>query len=465
MPACVTSALGSFFSAASGLQDTIASVAAQMAQVSYLADAWSAAGLASEAGSYAVELEDLASSITSASDGVQAAVDELDDVLNSVNQQLAGLGEMELRDFGAINQKYFEAYQYSRLQSLRNILRSAARVVQRVVQVGANTPAAQSLLASAKADFGVWTVSTGAVSVGTWSLAQFGAATTSDLDDLVANNGTSNTTTNGTDTSQNGTNRVHFILFSPGFSLPLFDVICETLDGSAGVKTANDSELNEWILKNGGNVTFGPGYTTNISQSVGLIMAKMPFVDTVYMHPTPQEQVWLMSLEQALLNLTEPMPGSADDSTNFFMKTTASSSSGSSSSGSSSSSSSSPPSSSSPSTSSYSSGSFPASPSSPEEQQQQKKGEPFWKRLDIFPTALRQIVELCWQKGLARAEQKFRADASLGQGVTIFALDNGVNMTRDSFVGVSSSPPPLLLLFTLGAPSLSPFSSVSNHLY
>lgn len=120
-----------------------------------------------------------------------------------------------------------------------------------MVQFGSSTPAAQELLTAVKANFDLLTLGTGITSVGTWSTYQFGAATTAEVDNLVANYGTSNTTGNDT-TSINATDRTHFIHFQCGFSIDLFDIFAEVLDGSVGTKTGNDSGVNEWIIKNGG---------------------------------------------------------------------------------------------------------------------------------------------------------------------------------------------------------------------
>lgn len=122
------SAMGTFFSAASSIQNSVASVAAQMLQ-SKIYDTWSAAGFASDAGSFSIELDTLASDLSSAADSMRSAVDAMDGAMSSINAELGSLGNIELRDFSAINGRCFQAYEYGKLQDFLSILRNLSQVV------------------------------------------------------------------------------------------------------------------------------------------------------------------------------------------------------------------------------------------------------------------------------------------------------------------------------------------------
>lgn len=288
MVSCLVSAINNFFTSSSAIQSSLGSVTSQMLQ-STLFDAWSAAGLASDAGSYAIELETLSTDIQSAASSLQSAVNSMDSALQTVNSELGTFTDIELSDFGSINQQYFKAYDYGGLQDMTSVLKNLAQVVQKIVQVGSNTPAMQTLLTAVKANWKVLTVGNGIAAVGAWSVQQFGTATAptvSDLNDPMSSTGT----TNETD-SLNMTYRSHFLHFSTGFSIPLFDIVTSVIDQDAGVKTANDSSVNDDIIKNGGQAAYGPGYTTNITEGLGVLLSKMPFIQNVFVHPTwPETQ-------------------------------------------------------------------------------------------------------------------------------------------------------------------------------
>lgn len=296
---CFVSAMDEFLSSASAVQNSLASVSAKMLQSTFF-DAWSTAGLASDASSYEIALDTLSTEIDSAASSLQSAVNSMDSAMNIINSELGSLTEIELDDFGAINQRYFKAYEYGRFQDITSILRNLAKIVQKIVKVGSTTPAMEPLLTAVKANWKVLTLGNGIAAVGVWSAQQFGTATVSDLDDLVAANGTTNETE-----SANMTKRSHFLHFSTGFSIPLFDIITFTVDQDAGVKTANDSSVNDAIIKNGDQAVFGPGYTTDIPQSLGLLLSKMPFIQTVYVHPTWDEDQEIEKFLETMRNMTD----------------------------------------------------------------------------------------------------------------------------------------------------------------
>lgn len=296
---CFVSAMEEFLSAASAIQQSLASVSAQMLQSTFF-DAWSAAGLASDASSYAIALDTLATDIESAASSLQSAVNSMDSAMNTVNSELGALTDIELDDFSAINQRYFEAYDYGSLQDITSVLHNLANIVQKIVKVGSTTPAMEPLLTAVKANWKLLTLGNGIAAVGLWSAQQFGTATVSELNDLVAANGTTNDTE-----SANLTERSHFLHFSTGFSIPLFDIITSTIDHDAGVKTANDSSVNDAVIKNGDQAVFGPGYTTDIPLSLGVLLSQLPFIQTVYVHPTWDEDQEIEKFLGTLRNMTD----------------------------------------------------------------------------------------------------------------------------------------------------------------
>lgn len=301
---CFTSAMSSFFSAASNVQDSLGTVAAKMLQSTYF-DTWTNAGLSAAAEQYALDLSSMSSDLSSAASSLGSAIDAMDGAMSSVNAELGSLGDIELTNFGSINARYFEAYEYEKLQDIRSVLKNLAKIVAKVLKVGSSTPAMVPLMTAVKASWKLLTIGNGTAAVGAWSAVQFGTASTTDLNDLVASNGTINST------SKLMTNRTHFIHFNTGFSIDLFDIITLTLDNDAGTKTANDSSINEAIIKNGSKAVYGPGYTTRIPQSVGVLFSALPFVQNVYMHPTFEEQLRIMDILGQRQNITEKMYATA----------------------------------------------------------------------------------------------------------------------------------------------------------
>lgn len=296
--ACLSSAMGNFFTSVNNMQGLLTSIGSKCLQ-STLVDAWADAGLASD--SFGIDLDVLATDLTSAASGLQSAIDTMDSAMNAVNSELGTLTDIELDDFSAINKRYFKAYDYDRLQDITSILKNLAKVVAKIIKVGSSTPAMEPLLTAVKANWKLLTLANGGgiLATGIWTSYQFGTADVSDVNDIVASNGT------GNNTELDPIYRSHFIHFQAGFSIPMFDIITTGLDMNQGIKTADDDSINQLIIKNGGEAVLGPAYTTNITRGVGMLLAEMSFVETVYVHPTLEQEDELKEILNVLSSLPE----------------------------------------------------------------------------------------------------------------------------------------------------------------
>lgn len=290
---CLSSAMGSFFKSLSSIQSLLTSIASQGLQSS-LADAFTDAGLSSS--SLDINLDALATDLSSASSSLTSAMETMDSALNAVNSELSTLTDIELDDFKAINNKYFKAYDYDKLEDLRSILKNLAKIITKIVKAGSTTPAMEPLLTAVKANWKILTIANGiaggSLVTGIWTSYNFANSDVDDVTDIVASNGTTNST------ESDPTYRPQFIHFQAGFSIPMFDIITTALDLNQGVKSANDNSINDYIIKNGGEAVFGPAYTTNITIAMGMMLANLSFVETVYVHPTlefGEEQKQLIS--------------------------------------------------------------------------------------------------------------------------------------------------------------------------
>lgn len=300
---CLSSAMGSFFKSVSSIQNLLSSIASQGLQSS-LVDAWTDAGLSSS--SFDINLNTLATDLSSASSSLTSAIETMDSAMNAVNSELSTLTDIELDDFRAINNKYFKAYDYDKLGDLRSILKNLAKIVTKIVKAGSSTPTMEPLLTAVKANWKLLTIANGVAGgsliTGIWTSYNFANSNVGDVDDIVASNGTTNST------EPDPTYRLQFIHFQAGFSVPMFEIITSFLDLNQGVKTANNNSINDYIIKNGGEAVFGPAYTTNITIAVGMILAKLPFVETVYVHPTLEDEEEQKALINDLMSLSEVYP-------------------------------------------------------------------------------------------------------------------------------------------------------------
>lgn len=304
---CLTSSLKAFFTASSNAQSLLSSMVSKMLQGAF-SDLWSAAGLASDAGSYSLSIDAISSDLSLAVTTLQSAMEDMDAALEAANRELSSLGDIELSDFKAINNKYFQAYEYGKMQDLLSNWKNLARIIQQIVKIGSSTPGVQSLVTAVQSNWKLLTLGNGLAAIGAWSSQQFGTATMSDLDDLVASNGTS--ADNSTSGNATTAKRPHFVHFSTGFSIKLFDILTAGFDEDAGVKTANDDSVNQAIIKAGGEAAYGPGYTTNMTEAMGLVFKTLPFIQNVYVKPTFAEYMATEEMLSYMRNMTEQEYGS-----------------------------------------------------------------------------------------------------------------------------------------------------------
>lgn len=372
---CFEKTLTSFVSAAGNFQGLLTSVGSSMLQAT-LSDACSAAGLASEAGSLSVSLTSLVSDLGSVAESLGSAIESLDGAMSSVNAEVSTMEDIELQEFGSINGNYFEAYQYGGLQATSNIFRNMNNIIQRILKIGSGTPGVQPLLTAVQAQWKVLILGGGAVAIGAWSSQQYGACSVSGISDFLPCSSQS-ITQNNTDPSP----RLHFIHFSQGFSIPLYNVITQQLDGGAGIKTAADASLNADFIKRGYAAPYGPGYTAEIRPADAVLLRALPFIRTVYQHPTAAEQLQLTTLLKVLRAMPEQR-GTADSTKR----------------------------------------------SSSDSIELNSENDIFEKRTYVQGPDLAQRVAFSWQKGKPWTQQAYTRDDSQGAGITIFVLDTGVTL-------------------------------------
>lgn len=232
-----------------------------------------------------ISISRLSEELKSAASSLNSAVDSIDSTMNAIKSKLGSLISIELDDYGDINRRYFKTYDYGRFQDITNILKNLASIVQKIVKVGSTSSAMEPLLTAVNTNWQVLTLGNDIAAAGVWSVQRSGTAAVSNLNELISANGTLNKTE-----SANAIKWSHFLHFHPGFSIPLFDTMTFALDEDAGIKIANSSSVNDAIIKKGGQVVLGPEYTTNISRSAGLMLSQMPFIETVYVHTTWDEE-------------------------------------------------------------------------------------------------------------------------------------------------------------------------------
>lgn len=384
---CFIQAFEGLFSSASSFSTALSSVGSSMLS-SVFADAAAAAGVAS--GDLAFSLTSLATDLATASESVGTAVEAMDSAMASVNGGVAGMEGIELTNFGALNGQMVQAYSYGSLQTTSSILGNMNNIVQQILKIGSTAPGAQALLGAAKSQWALVTAAGGTLALGAWSSQQFGSSTANDISSSLA--GKLNNTENA------DVARLHFLHFSQGFNIDIFNLIAEHLDNGAGTKTAADPSVNEDFIKRGLEPAYGPGYTTKIRLDQAALLTTMPYIRTVYKHPSFAEK---MKWNTILAGLRQ-MPESRDAA----------------------------------SSAASSKDEFEVFGSDPIE----SRNTALLPRTYFEDDDLDQRVAFSWQKGKPRDAQRYKRDDSQGAGVTIFVVDGGFNILGNAWkVSRSSS--------------------------
>lgn len=343
---CFKQAAQTFINSAGSLRDSLGTVGASMV-LDGIYTAWDSAGLAAEASQYAITAESISGRISSLLSPLEGAIESLDGAMSAANENLASFEAYEMQDLSSINKNIFPAYSTLRpaLGSLRNI--------NKILLLAIENPTG-TLLTIARSQFSQMTAGLGIVSLTTFGLDKMASANVSSME----------APTNKTVESQDL--RLHYLKFEQNFSLPLFHTMTKMFDGDAGAKTAATPFSH----------SLGPGYLTDIAVGTAKLMKYLPFISSVYLHPTPEEMNQL------------PFGPSGIKMGNDKSRPTS-------------------------------------------------KGLPLLSRDDPSFHNKRFYLEgpgyphqiaMSWQKGVPGPSQRYRRDESQGLGITIFVVDSGFDL-------------------------------------